>query len=335
MPRLLMVAGTQHTTSDLHLLYLRAFEKIGFEATLLAHDSGLPFTEKVLQQGRLQLSSAHFSLVNRRVRLAALALRPDLVVVSGSNWYLLPETLREVKRRLGCRVVLNEQHLQVFRSHQAGALEVYDHVFTQDSALVPLLRAASPARKVSLLGPACDPVEHRPVALTDEERAHLGSDLAYVGWAYPNRLRLFEDLAEFDLRLWGMGWDASPVLRGRFRDEPVHGLKKTKIYNAARILLNLQSTTYQIDGVTCRPFEVAACGGFCLSEPKKDLAAFFVPGEEMVTFQDAADLKKKAAYYLAHEDERRAIAARARARALREHTYEHRAREVAAAVGMA
>ena len=330
-----MVAGTQPTTSDLHLLYLRAFEKIGFEATLLAHDSGLPFAEKVLLQGRLQLSSAHFALVNRRLRRAALALRPDLLVVSGSNWYLFPETLREVKRRLGCRVVLNEQHLQVFRSHQAGALEVYDHVFTQDSALVPLLRAASPARKVSLLGPACDPVEHRPVVLTDEERAHLGSDLAYVGWAYPNRLRLFEDLAEFDLRLWGMGWDASPALSGRFRDEPVHGLKKTKIYNAARILLNLQSTTYQIDGVTCRPFEVAACGGFCLSEPKKDLAAFFVPGEEMVTFQDAADLKKKAAYYLAHEDERRAIAARARARALREHTYEHRAREVAAAVGMA
>ena len=61
MPRLLMVAGTQPTASDLHLLYLRAFEKIGFEATLLAHDSGLPFAEKVLQQARRQFSAAHFS----------------------------------------------------------------------------------------------------------------------------------------------------------------------------------------------------------------------------------------------------------------------------------
>lgn len=335
MPRLLMVAGTQPTASDLHLLYLRAFEKIGFEATLLAHDSGLPFAEKVLQQGRRQLSAAHFSLVNRRVRRAALRLRPDLLLVSGSNWYLFPETLREIKRRLGCRVVLNEQHLQVFRPYQAAALPIYDHVFTQDSALVPLLLAPSGARRVSLLGPACDPVEHRPLSLTEDERARLGSDIACVGWAYPNRLRLFEGLLDFDLRLWGMGWAASPALAGRFRDEPVHGLKKTKIYNAARILVNLQSTTYQVDGVTCRPFEVAACGGFCLSEPKKDLATFFVPGEEIVTFEDAADLRQKAAYYLAHEDERRAIAARARARALREHTYEHRARQVAAAVGMA
>jgi spore maturation protein CgeB len=333
MARLLMVAGTSPTASDLHLLYLRAFERLGFEATLLAHDSGLPFAEKVLQQRGLLLSSAHFSLFNRRVRAAALRLRPDLLIVSGSNWYLLPDTLREIKRRVGCRVVLNEQHLQVLRWYQAAALEVYDHVFTQDSALVPLLRV-SPARQVSLLGPACDPLEHRPVALEARDRLDLGSDLAYVGWGYPNRLRLFEELLDFDVKLWGMGWDASPALAGRFRREPVHGLKKTKIYNAARIVVNLQSTWYQIDGVTCRPFEVAACGGFCLSEPKKDLSLFFTPGEEMVTFEGQDDLRDKARYYLAHEDERLEIAARARARALREHTYEHRARQVLAALGM-
>lgn len=334
MPRLLMVAGTPPTASDLHLLYLRAFEKIGFAATLLSHDSELPFLEKVLQQCRAQGSPAHFALFNRRLRRAALALRPDLLLISGSNWYLLPETLDELKRRLGCRVVLNEQHLQVHRPWQAAALPLYDHVFTQDSALVPLLRAAAPSLAVSLLGAACDPLEHRPLALDPGERADLGADVACVGWGYPNRLRLVEELADLDVRLWGMGWDASPALAPRFRREPVHGLKKTKIYNASRIVVNLQSTTYQIDGVTCRPFEVAACGGFCLSEPKKDLGLFFAPGE-MVTFADAADLKKKAAYYLAHDDERRDIAARARARALREHTYEHRAREVAAAVGLA
>jgi spore maturation protein CgeB len=334
MPRLLMVAGTPPTASDLHLLYLRAFEKIGFTARLLAHDSALPFGEKVLQQCRAQLSSAHFALFNRRLRQAALHERPDLILLSGSNWYVLPDTLRELKRRLGCKVVLNEHHLQVFRWYQAAALPLYDHVFTQDSALVPLLRNASPARAVSLLGPACDPAEHRPIALDAALRADLGADLVYVGWAYPNRLRLFEQLTDFDVKLWGMDWDRSPALAGRFRREPVHGLKKTKIYNAARIVVSLQSTTYQVDGVTCRPFEVAACGGFCLSEPKKDLGLFFGP-DEIVTFDDAADLRKKAAYYLEHEDERREIAARARARALREHTYEHRAREVAAAVGLA
>jgi spore maturation protein CgeB len=223
--------------------------------------------------------------------------------------------------------VLNEQHLQVSRPYQAACLPLYDHVFTQDSGL------ATPGRRPTLLGPACDPREHRPVALTAEERADLASDLVYVGYGYPNRIALIEGLRAFDVRLWGIGWDASPALRDRFRPEPVHGLKKTKIYGAASISLNLQSEHYQAEGVTFRPFEVAASGGFCLTEARPDLGRYFVPGHEMVTFDDPDDLKRKIAYYLAHEDERREIAARARARALREHTYDDRVRQVLDVLG--
>jgi len=328
VPTVLIVAGTQVTASDLHLLYCRAFDKVGWQTHLLAHDSNLPLRERILQQSGLQTSRAFFKLFNRRALRVARAVRPDLVVVSGSNWYLLPDTLRRLKRELGCAVVLNEQHLQVFQGHQAESLPLYDHVFSQDSALVSLLQATAAARSVSLLGPACDPLEHRAMELTPSEREDLGSDVAYVGWGYPNRLRLFEGLLDFDVRLWGIGWDAAPALRERHRAEPVHGLKKTKIYNAARILVNLQSTRYQVDGVTCRPFEVAACGGFCLSEPKKDLGVFFRLGEEVVVFEGVEDLRDKLRYYLRHDEERREIAARGRARALGEHTYEHRVREI-------
>jgi spore maturation protein CgeB len=328
LPVVLIVAGTQVTASDLHLLYRRAFERLGWHAHLLAHDSSLPLGERVLQQGRLQSSRAFSYLFNHRTLQTARDLRPDLVILSGSNWYLLPETLRRLKREHGCPLVLNEQHLQIFRSHQAASLALYDHVFTQDSALVRILRAASATRAISLLGPACDPGEHRPLALGPPEREALGADVAYVGWGYPNRLRLFEQLLDFDFRLWGIGWEASPALRPRHDPEPVHGLKKTKIYNASRVLLNLQSTQYQVDGVTCRPFEVAACGSFCLSEPKKDLGRFFRIGEEVAVFDGPEDLRTKLEYYLHHDRERLEIAARGRARVVREHTYEHRVREM-------
>jgi spore maturation protein CgeB len=328
VPTVLIIAGTQVAASDLHLLYARAFERFGWQAHLLPHDSALPFSERVLQQSGLQFSKAFFRLFNRRALRAARRLRPDLVIVSGSNWYLVPDTLRRLKREFGCRVVLNEQHLQVFRWYQAESLCMYDHVFTQDSALVPLLRSASAAKSVSLLGPACDPIEHRTLPLSRSEQEDLGADLAYVGWGYPNRLRLFEQLLDFDFRLWGIGWEASRTLVRHFRPEAVHGVKKTKIYNATRVSLNLQSTKYQVDGVTCRPFEIAACGGFCLSEPKKDLGSYFHLGEELVVFEDVEDLKLKLTHYLRHDDERREIAARGRARVLREHTYEHRVREM-------
>lgn len=334
MPSVLFIGGTQLTSSDLHLLYARAFAEIGWRATFLSHDSDLPSGERIVQQIGAGFSPLHFALVNRRIRRVARTLRPDLVFITGSNWYVLPETIRRL-RRDGARVVLNEQHLQVFRPHQAEALQLYDHVFTQDGGLVRLLRSTSRARAVSLLGPACDPREHRPLALDDDERADLEADVGCVGWGYPNRLALFESLLPFKLRLWGRGWEASAALRPVVRREAVYGLKKTKIYNATAISVNLQSRVYQMEGVTCRPFEVAACGGFCLTEDRPDLHAFFRVDDDIVSFSDAADLERKVAYFLAHDDERRDIAARARARVLREHTYVHRARQVLDAVGLA
>jgi spore maturation protein CgeB len=66
----------------------------------------------------------------------------------------------------------------------------------------------------------------------------------------------------------------------------------------------------------------------------RDLGRFFSVGDE-VTPRRTRGPKAKVAYYLAHEDERRELARRARARALREHTYEHRVRQVLHTVGLA
>lgn len=330
----LIIGGTQVTTSDLHLLYHRAFGSIGWHSVFLSNDSHLPFAEKVLQQSRLRFSTAHFGLFNRRVRRIARSVRPDLVFITGSNWYVLPETVTHLQRRHGAKVVLNEQHLQVFRPYQAECLRLFDHVFTQDSGLVSLLAHTSPARGVSLLGPACDPREHRPLDLSGGDRAAYGADVSYLGYAYANRIALFESLTAFGLRVWGRGWDASEALRPYFDPRPVHGMKKTRIYNATRINVNLQSVAYQMDGVTCRPFEVAACGGFCLSDERRDLGRFFRVGDEIVSFRDADDLRAKIRYYLAHPDEAEQVAARGRARVLGEHTYDHRARQVVGAVGL-
>jgi Glycosyl transferases group 1 len=334
VPTVIIVAGTQLTSSDLHLLFHRAFRALGWRSVFVSHDSQLPFGEKVLQQARLSSSRGFGTLFNRRLRRLAREVEPALVLINGSNWYVAADTLRHLKSRYGCAVALNEQHLQVFRPHQTECLPLYDHVFTQDGGLAALLRASAPVRGASLLGPACDPREHRPLALTPEEQGEYGADVCYLGWAYPHRIALFETLEGVDLKLWGRGWEASETLRPSFRPEPVHGLKKTKVYNATRVNVNVQSNHYQLDGVTCRPFEIAACGGFCLSEARRDLGRFFRLGEEMVVFEDASGLREKIAYYLDHPDERRAIAARARERVLAEHTYEHRVREILDTLGM-
>jgi spore maturation protein CgeB len=58
------------------------------------------------------------------------------------------------------------------------------------------------------------------------------------------------------------------------------------------------------------------------------LPELFRVGEEIAVFKTVDELKGKIRYYLEREEERAAMAAKARERALREHTFEHRMREM-------
>jgi spore maturation protein CgeB len=84
-----------------------------------------------------------------------------------------------------------------------------------------------------------------------------------------------------------------------------------------------------------RNFEVPGCGGFLLTGPADDLDRYYEPGREIAVFDSADDLVDQVRYYLAHDDERRAIAEAGHERTLREHTYGHRFEEIFRTMGMA
>ena len=64
------------------------------------------------------------------------------------------------------------------------------------------------------------------------------------------------------------------------------------------------------------------------------LKEYYVPGQEIVFFEDADDLVEKCRYYLKHEDERRAIAEAGYRRTLVEHTYAHRFNQIFQQMGL-
>ena len=66
-----------------------------------------------------------------------------------------------------------------------------------------------------------------------------------------------------------------------------------------------------------------------LTDAKSNLAELFVPGREVETYADEAELVEKVAHYGAHDDDRRAIALAGQMRTLREHDYGQRMRELA------
>jgi spore maturation protein CgeB len=86
--------------------------------------------------------------------------------------------------------------------------------------------------------------------------------------------------------------------------------------------------------IKARPFEIGACGGFCISGWADDIETYYEPDKEMVFYKDADDLAEKIQYYLAHDDERKNIARAGYDRTLRDHTYTRRFEQIFKAIGL-
>ncbi|MDP1569114.1 MAG: glycosyltransferase [Vicinamibacterales bacterium] len=181
---------------------------------------------------------------------------------------------------------------------------------------------------------ACDPAVHQPETLTGEQRARFGSAVSFAGAPYLNRRRLLVSLADLDFRIWGDGWNEpalAHLVAGEGQRFDVRDM--VRIFNATAINLNLHSAAHVADldpdpdFVNPRTFEIAACGAFQLVDRRTPLPDLFAP-DEMVVFESVPELRRLIDHYLAHPDERQAIADRARTRVLAEHTYEHRVRRI-------
>jgi spore maturation protein CgeB len=175
-----------------------------------------------------------------------------------------------------------------------------------------------------------NPEEHRPLDLSEEDRQQYGCDVAFIGWFGPVRTEALRRLTDYDLRIWGLHWDKTPDLAPFVSSEPVYGLKKTKIYNAARIVLNIEDDEKQINAISQRIPEVLACGGFILTDWHKDLEVTpLVEGESIVCYRSLDELKEKVDYYLNHPEERKAISEKGRKIVLESMLYRKVAEKIA------
>jgi spore maturation protein CgeB len=187
---------------------------------------------------------------------------------------------------------------------------------------------AAGAGRAAYLPLACDPAVHVPVTLDEAAMVEYGADVSFAGAPYLNRRRVFASLADLDLKLWGDGWNATS-LSARAAGGAFDLDRMLRIFAATRVNLNLHSADHtggldpSPDYVNPRTFELASCGAFQVVDTRGPLRDLFT-ADEIVTFDSVGDLRSTIAYYLEHPAERKAVAARARARAHRDHTYAQR-----------
>jgi hypothetical protein len=83
-----------------------------------------------------------------------------------------------------------------------------------------------------------------------------------------------------------------------------------------------------------RNFEIPGAGGFLLTEHVDGLEEYFVLNSEIAVFNGFDDLVDKVRYYLEHDSSREAIRIAGHQRALRDHTFENRFKEIFRMMGL-
>lgn len=277
------------------------------------------------------LENSFLQVVSQAVLAKAETFGPDLVLCLAQA-PLNQQALKRLRRDNVTTAMWFVEDHRVFTYWRAFA-PFYDvfAVIQREPLLAELAAVGVP--HALYLPLAALPSFHRPLELSPVDQRRYGADVTFLGAGYPNRRVAFRQLAHLDFRIWGTEWDGDPQLARHVQQNGarVSAEDSVKIYNASRINLNLhssiQSRTLVTGGdfVNPRTFELACIGAFQLVDRRTLMRELFAE-DELATFDTMDGLTDAIAHYLAHPEERRVMAARARARVLAEHTYQHRMR---------
>lgn len=170
-----------------------------------------------------------------------------------------------------------------------------------------------------------DLLAHRTVPATPE--------VTFIGARYPQRQALLEGLRDVGVpvRAFGRDWSHALVDRARTWWAPRPELPSGRDLSRADAYTTMQASAATLnvhgdqDGFTMRTFEACGVGAVQLCD-RADVAAHYVPGEELLVFDGIDDLREQAARVVRDSSRARALREAARRRTLAEHTLTHRAR---------
>lgn len=344
---------TQRGDFNLHLLrtqhtlysWKREFEELGCQVVV---DMRSSFLLPQHRRAHLPLSLAKVAraglwgtrfdvwLLQRSLLHRIEHFKPDVVFIplGSSIWR---STLQTLKQRGLTLVQWCGLPAQTMLPRDRANLPYFDLIF-QPANLESGLRAAGATGRIAYVPIGIDPEIHRPVALTEAERARYGSDVCFIGGLSNRFHQARRQMIEFaivqgvDIKVWGgyrEHFIGSPILK--VWQGQIWGEEQVKALCAAKIGLNfhVDHQPGELDrGLNVRAFELAACGTFQLLQRVPGVGEFFEEGKEIVCFDTAEEMLDKIRHYLSHEEERRRIAEAARARVLRDHTWERRVQKM-------
>ena len=312
-----------------------SLKNLGCEVELFHHGNNiagaLGIAERALHKARNLLVREPELRIEARLFRAIDAFSPTVIlVVLGSQ--LSPKSMDIIRKRTTASIVCWCQDQMTTLGRQFLLAGGYDAVFVKDRYMLELFSGMIRSTKFYYLPEACNPRMHRPIELSVGDQETYGCDVMIAGTLYYYRQEILRHLLQhsqgIEMKIWGSRPDwLLDRLPGLHMGRHVHGDDKVRAALSAKICLNTLHFG-EVNGLNCRAFELAGCGGFQIVTRVPTLAEHFEPEVEVVTFRNVDELIEKSAYYLRNPDAAAAIAQRGRARAHRDHTYELRLTEI-------
>jgi spore maturation protein CgeB len=186
-------------------------------------------------------------------------------------------------------------------------IAAFDYVFSHDPSNLPVYRQLGAEHCAALPCAAVDPALNRRL---DVAKRH---DVVFVGSKTSRRLALLEAIGRTGITV--------------FSPEIWSGEEMNRLFNESRIVLNLHLS--DLANTETRIAEVLGAGSFLLSETLSD-PDLVREGEHYGALPtgDMEGLAHRVRYYLDHEEEREAIAARGHDHIHRHHTYGQRIQQI-------
>ncbi len=327
-PRIMLIAPAFHGYAQ---SIARGFELAGHDVVLHEYDRLDGVRAKVRHKAMVELPARlrltpDAGVAAGQVTAAAIrAVRPEVVIVIRGDH--VDDEVYDAMDAVGARRILWLWDEVRRTSHTEATLDRYPQLISYSPRDTAAFQAA---------GRACLHVANAFDHTMVPAHRTQSNGILFIGARYPRRQQLVEALAHAGVPVLAVGrsWSRHPFDRARtwewrrpdvrsIRDVPrMRGYEMTAGAPAA---LNVH---FDQDGFTMKTFEVPGVGGVQLVD-RPDVAQYYEPGTEVLVFEHEAELVELAQRCIHDDRWGDRIREAGQRRTLAEHTFVHRAREVA------
>lgn len=291
---------------------------------------------------------------NKKLIESVGIFQPDLILMFFSQEIFI-STIEKIKKDTEAKVIFWLADEPEGIPNFLKAAKLFDFIFIVNPDWSISLKEAG-AKNISYLPFACDTDVYHSLELSSKELEIYGHDVTLLGNRHPKREEMLLSLSDYDLGIWGWKkYDVlnrigkylvkskspngsalfyygllskyPPELKNHIRGGFVTSEIANKIYNASKIVLNIQHPRVET-AVNSQAFEIGGSSALQFISCKGNLLDNFEDGKEIIIFKNKDELKKLVDYYLKNEEEGREIALRGMEKVLKEHTYIHRAKKI-------